>query len=75
MRALLGAKNLDEAHKLLRDVGTGTSDGFSVNFIYCQPGTEPILENIEVAPNSEVLESRLDVHTLEFGESYAHCNK
>jgi len=75
MRAILGARSLAHANEILKDVGMGTSDGFSMNFVYVQRDAFPIFQNIEVAPNSNLLESSLDVHTLKRGESYAHCNK
>jgi len=75
MRAMLGAVSLEHAQEILKDVGTGTSDGFSMNFVYYQEHAPPVLQNIEVAPNPHQLESRIDAHSLKLGESYAHCNK
>jgi len=74
MRALLGATSLTHAIDILRDTGSGTADGFSVNFIYAPPGVTPILQNVEVAPNPDLLESKLDIIDVGLGQSYTHCN-
>ncbi len=59
---------------ILRDKGTGSSDGFSVNVIFVQGGQEPVVQNIEVAPGLTD-ESVIDVFGVQNGTSYAHCNR
>ena len=74
MRALLAARNLSRAIDILRDDGSGTCDGFSVNIIFLQKDQEPVVQNIEVAPGPG-LESQLDIFSVEREMSYAHCNR
>jgi hypothetical protein len=76
-RALLAAHNLEEMLTILRDSGTGTSDGFGINLIVYKDEGKSEFYNIEVAPNQNRadLESSVDVHKINEVSLYAHCNK
>ena len=72
-----------------QDEGYGTSDGISVNMIFCCQEGVPIFHNAEVAPPNEngpagsggsgagasLKESQLSVLTMSTGEFLTHCNK
>ncbi|CAG7827918.1 unnamed protein product [Allacma fusca] len=80
LRAILGAKNLREVEDILRDEGSGTHDGFSVNVISTKdsstPGDVITACNIEVsASQNGSPHSDLYIEYVQMGNSYAHCNK
>ena len=75
-RALLGSSNFVETLDILRDTGTGTSDGFSLNITFAKQEGSPVMHNVEVGPSTEdKTESELSVLTLSHGDFHAHCNK
>lgn len=74
-RAILGANNLEQAMKIIKD---DTADGFNINFIYAPNNSmeNAMVQSIEVAPAQHgESESAFDVQIVKNGESYAHCNK
>lgn len=74
-RALLSATSLDAAHNILRDTGTGTADGFSVNMVFMGQTGEHVFQNVEVGPSGDGAESLLSIVTLTRGQHYFHANK
>ena len=72
-----------------QDEGYGTSDGISVNMIFCCQEGAPIFHNAEVAPPNDngtggggggslgvaLKESQISVLTMSSGEYLTHCNK
>lgn len=75
-RKLLKSSNLHEALDILRDLGNGAADGFSVNLHFAKQEGSPVLHNIEIGPNQEITsESELSVLNLLHGEHHVHCNK
>jgi len=79
-RALLNCASLKEALDIMRDTGTGISDGFSLNLCLKDkkhPGDFEFF-NIEVLPpaqNTDIKESMMNLTKVKHGESFAHCNK
>lgn len=75
-RALLRAKNLEEVVEIMKDKGTGISDGFSLNACFVNPNGDsaPQMYNIEVCPNKKGDESKVDVFEVKPGDTYVHCN-
>lgn len=77
-RAILGAKNLEKVLDILRDSGTGISDGMSLNVTFFKEGNSKMFYNIEVhppSPEGEVPESLMDIMPVRPGETSIHCNK
>jgi hypothetical protein len=75
-RTLLSAKTKDECLKILKDEGVGIGDGFSLNLISVKEGPQPIVCNIEIAPNQhDGNESEISILEVESGTSLVHCNK
>lgn len=72
-RALLAAKNMLEADRILLDKGLGVANGFSVNFFWTNAAEEHTLRNVEVAPNFDGDRSLLDEKTFD-EEALLHCN-
>lgn len=72
-RALLAARNMQEADRCLLDKGLGVANGFSVNMFWTNAAGEHQLRNIEVAPN--LVGDRSLVHEQTFDEeNLVHCN-
>ncbi|KRT83794.1 hypothetical protein AMK59_4081, partial [Oryctes borbonicus] len=75
-RALLTAENLEQAHKIIRDSGTGAADGCSINMTLLNTDGGRIFHNVEMAPaygNQD--ESTVDLEMYEPGQNMIHCNK
>lgn len=75
-RALLGAENLEQAHKIIRDSGTGAADGCSINMTLLNKDGGRIFHNVEIAPaygNQD--ESTVDLEIYGPGQNMIHCNK
>lgn len=72
-RALLAARNMNEADRTLLDKGLGVANGFSINMFWTNADGEHQLRNIEVAPN--LVEDKSLLHEKTFGEeALVHCN-
>lgn len=72
-RALLAARNMLEADRILLDKGLGVGNGFSVNIFWTNAVGEHKLRNIEVAPNLVGDRSLIDEKTFD-EEALIHCN-
>jgi hypothetical protein len=60
----------------MKDVGTGVSDGFNLNFSFAK-SNPPKFYSIELAPQSlesSKQESDMDILEIFPGETYVHCN-
>ncbi|KAJ2954160.1 hypothetical protein O0L34_g2389 [Tuta absoluta] len=71
-RALLSARNLVEAEKILLDDGLGTGNGFSVNMLWTENGKRT-LHNAEVAPDLKNNRSALSIQKYD-KDALVHCN-
>lgn len=74
-RALLSAKTMEAAQQILRDRGTGSADGFSVNMSFTRQEGDHLFHNAEVGPAQDVDESPMSILTLSPGEHLLHTNK
>lgn len=74
-RALLSAKTMEIAQQLLRDRGTGSADGFSVNMSFTQQEGDHLFHNAEVGPAQDSDESPMSILTLSPGEHLLHTNR
>ncbi|XP_063863525.1 beta-alanyl-dopamine/carcinine hydrolase-like isoform X2 [Scylla paramamosain] len=74
-RALLSAKTIGGAHDILRDEGTGSAHGFSVNMVFMHQDGDYLFENVEIGPAENCNESPLSIVTLSLGEHLLHTNK
>lgn len=74
-RALLSAKTVDEAHDILRDEGTGSAHGFSINMVFMHQNGDYLFQNIEIGPAEVRNESTLSIVTLSLGEHLLHTNQ
>lgn len=72
-RALLSARNVQEADRILLDQGLGVANGFSVNMFWTNAAGFRQLRNIEVAPNLLGNRSLVDDKTFD-EEPLVHCN-
>lgn len=72
-RALLAARNMNEANRCLLDKGLGVANGFSVNMFWTNTVGEHQLRNVEVAPNLVGDKSLLHEKTFD-EEMLVHCN-
>lgn len=74
-RALLTARNFEEALKIIKDFGVGAADGCSINLTFVNDFDERKFHNIELGPALPLTdESQVDVVTVGSGESLIHCN-
>ncbi|VVC86170.1 uncharacterized protein LOC126978819 isoform X2 [Leptidea sinapis] len=73
-RALLTAKNFDDAEKILLDEGLGVANGFSVNMIWSDINNVRKIYNVEVAPDLTSNRSLINVKHFE-NEPLIHTNK
>lgn len=74
-RALLSAKTMEAAQQILRDRGTGSGDGFSVNMSFTRQEGDHLFHNAEVGPAEDANESPMSILTLSPGEHLLHTNK
>ncbi|XP_071518888.1 beta-alanyl-dopamine/carcinine hydrolase [Panulirus ornatus] len=74
-RALLSAKTMEKAQQILRDRGTGSADGFSVNMSFTRQEGDHLFHNAEVGPAEEADESPMSILTISPGEHLLHTNK
>ncbi|KAG7177996.1 putative Acyl-coenzyme A:6-aminopenicillanic acid acyl-transferase-containing protein 2 [Homarus americanus] len=73
-RALLSSKTMEKAQQILRDRGTGSADGFSVNMSFTRQEGDHLFHNAEVGPVQDTEESELSILTLSPGEHLLHTN-
>ena len=74
-RALLAAENLEQAQGILRDVGCGSAEGFSINMTFLNQEGDRLFHNAEVGPaTGKATESSLCIFTGSPGEQFSHCN-
>ncbi|CAK1554039.1 unnamed protein product [Leptosia nina] len=73
-RALLSAKNFEDAEKILTDEGLGAANGCSVNMIWTDENGQRSLYNVEMAPDLTADKSLLNVKKFE-NEVTIHTNK
>ncbi|XP_038216136.1 acyl-coenzyme A:6-aminopenicillanic-acid-acyltransferase 40 kDa form isoform X1 [Zerene cesonia] len=73
-RALLSAKNLEDATKILTDEGLGAGNGCSVNMIWTDENGERSLYNVEMAPDLTSNKSLLNIKKFE-NDVLIHTNK
>lgn len=71
---MLAAENFEQAQKILRDLGCGAAEGFSVNLTFLNQEGVRLFHNAEISPAYENNESGLNVLTISRGESSIHCN-
>ena len=69
------ASNLVEVIDIVRDVGTGIADAFSLNIHFAKQDGSPVFHNVEIGPKAGVPESDISVLTLTHGGFHSHCNK
>jgi hypothetical protein len=77
-RAILKASNFAQVLDILRDVGCGSGDGFSLNIHFAKQEGAPVMHNVEISPpdaKDSKKESELSVLTLTHGDVHTHCNK
>lgn len=75
-RALLGAKNYEEALQILKDPGCGAGDGCSINMTFIKHNGDRLFYNIEMSPASaKTNESQLNIFQVAPGEVAYHTNK
>ncbi|XP_047468432.1 uncharacterized protein LOC125024676 [Penaeus chinensis] len=74
-RALLAAETMMQAQQILRDRGTGSADGFSVNMSFTRQEGDHLFHNAEVGPAEEGDESPMSILTISPGEHLLHTNK
>ncbi|KAJ9586090.1 hypothetical protein L9F63_020287, partial [Diploptera punctata] len=75
-RALLAAENFAQAQQILRDVGCGAADAFSINMTFLNQEGDRLFHNAEVGPAVDgTNESPLNIFTASPGEHIYHCNK
>ncbi|XP_037777999.1 uncharacterized protein LOC119574678 [Penaeus monodon] len=74
-RALLAAETMMQAQQILRDRGTGSADGFSVNMSFTRQEGDHLFHNAEVGPAEESDESPMSILTISPGEHLLHTNK
>ncbi|CAH0385576.1 unnamed protein product [Bemisia tabaci] len=75
-RALLAAENLMQAQQILRDHGSGSADGISVNMTFLNQEGDRLFHNAEIGPAlNGASESPLDILTASPGEHIFHTNK
>ncbi|XP_041987165.1 uncharacterized protein LOC121738947 isoform X2 [Aricia agestis] len=73
-RALLTAKNMADAERILKDEGLGIGNGFSVNMIWTDEKCQRQIYNVEVAPDLNSNSSMLNIHNFD-KEPLIHTNK
>ncbi|KAH9638355.1 hypothetical protein HF086_006535 [Spodoptera exigua] len=73
-RAMLAAKNFEEAEHILLDQGLGIGNGFSVNMIWTNNWGDRQIYNIEVSPDLKADHSHLNVQKYD-KEPLVHTNK
>ncbi|KAK7083919.1 hypothetical protein SK128_014954 [Halocaridina rubra] len=74
-RALLSAETMEYAQKILRDRGTGSADGFSVNMSFTRQEGDHLFHNAEIGPAQDTNESPMSILTICPGEHLLHTNK
>ncbi|KAK3856250.1 hypothetical protein Pcinc_027283 [Petrolisthes cinctipes] len=74
-RALLSAKTMEQGQQILRDRGTGSADGFSVNMSFTKQEGDHLFHNAEVGPTVDGNESPMSILTISPGEHHIHTNK
>ncbi|KAG5680744.1 hypothetical protein PVAND_010233 [Polypedilum vanderplanki] len=72
-RALLGARNYDEAIQILKDNGVGLADGFSINIAFLRKNLTNFF-NIEMGPAYENNESQTNIKEIVGDDNFIHCN-
>ncbi|XP_022833266.1 uncharacterized protein LOC111361122 isoform X1 [Spodoptera litura] len=73
-RAMLAAKNFEEAEHILLDQGLGIGNGFSVNMIWTNNWGDRQIYNVEVSPDLKADRSHLNVQKYD-KEPLVHTNK
>lgn len=76
-RALLASKaNMNDIIAVLTNDGTGTADGFNVNFAFLnEPRESRKFHTIEVTPSVDESRSELYISDFEQGHNSLHTNK
>lgn len=64
-----------QAQQILRDRGTGSADGFSVNMSFTRQEGDHLFHNAEVGPAEDGDESPMSILTISPGEHLLHTNK
>lgn len=73
-RALLAARNYEEAISILSDCGVGAADGCSINMAFLKQNEPTKFFNIEMGPSASINESLLNILPFDKHGCMMHCN-